>query len=363
VTPDSDRAAIANKLRLVDLFAGCGGLTSGFVATGRYEPVGAVEHNQAAASTYAANFDEDHIFWGDIAEWVQGDVPEADVVVGGPPCQGFSTLGSRRSDDPRNVLWRKYVEVLVRSKPKAFLIENVPQFGKSDEFKLLLGESHDGRLRDYTLRQAVVRATDYGAAQLRRRLIVIGTRKDVEPIDIPGPTVPRSEWITVRDAIEDLRHTVDPGNTALPESMTSFFGREIPGRFKSSELNLARDYSQISLARMRAIPEGGDRRSLPDHLMAPCWVGRKAGMDVMARLAWDKPSVTIRTEFFKPEKGRYLHPVENRAISHHEAARLQGFDDRFEWCGSKVEIARQIGNAVPVPLAKALACHIAAKLS
>jgi DNA (cytosine-5)-methyltransferase 1 len=82
----------------------------------------------------------------------------------------------------------------------------------------------------------------------------------------------------------------------------------------------------------------------------------------MGRLEWDRPSVTIRTEFFKPEKGRYLHPEEHRAISHHEAARLQGFPDTFEWCGTKLQIARQIGNAVPVELAQGLARHLAAGL-
>lgn len=363
MTLESSQTADETRLRLIDLFAGCGGLTAGFVATRRYQPIAAVEHDMAAAATYAANFDEDHVFHGDIARWVDGDVPSADVVVGGPPCQGFSTLGSRRPDDPRNILWRKYVEVLDRSKPKAFLLENVPQFGKSDEFKLLLGENHDGKLRNYTLRQKVVRATDYGAAQLRRRLIVIGTRNDIDPIDIPEPTVEREDWRSVRDEIASLQGSVDPGNTALPESVTSFRGHLLPGKFKTSELNQARTYKQLTMDRMAAIPAEGDRRGLPAHLMAPCWVGRTAGMDVMARLVWDKPSVTIRTEFFKPEKGRYLHPVENRVISHREAARLQGFEDTFEWCGNRGDIARQIGNAVPVPLARALAAHIAAKLA
>jgi DNA (cytosine-5)-methyltransferase 1 len=353
----------SRKLKLVDLFAGCGGLTKGFMNTGKYRPVGAVEQNRAAASTYAANFGESHVFPGDIENWVdRGSLPDADVVVGGPPCQGFSTLGKRDPEDPRNLLWNRYVDVLNRSRPLAFLIENVPQFEKSSEFALLDKEKESGRLRDYRLRAAVVRATDYGAAQLRRRFIVIGTHKDLPPIEIPVPTTPHSS-VTVRDVIHDLENSVDPGNTELPDSTTTFFGQHIAGRFKASDLDLARNYRQLTIDRMNAIPPEGDRRSLPPDLMARCWVGRTAGMDVMARLRWDRPSVTIRTEFFKPEKGRYLHPVQNRTISHHEAARIQGFGDEFEWCGTKIDIARQIGNAVPVPLAQAMAAHIAKKIN
>jgi DNA (cytosine-5)-methyltransferase 1 len=348
------------KLRLIDLFAGCGGLTAGFMSTGRYQPVGAVEQNISAAATYAQNFG-DHVFPGDIADWM-GEVPEADVVVGGPPCQGFSNLGSRKDHDPRNLLWRRYVDVLVHSRPRAFVLENVPQFAKSAEFQLLEGENLNGKLEDYVLRKLVVRATDYGSPQLRRRLIVIGTRKDLTPIGIPGATVRPHEWRTVRQAIGDLQYSVDPDRTSLPDRTIKFREHEIRGVFTSSELDLARSYSDLTRKRFDAIPEEGDRTSLDEELLAPCWIGRKSGLDVMSRLRWDKPSVTIRTEFFKAEKGRYIHPKEHRTLSHHEAARLQGFSDDFKWCGTKVEIAKQIGNAVPVDLAKALAQHIADRL-
>ena len=102
---------------------------------------------------------------------------------------------------------------------------------------------------------------------------------------------------------------------------------------------------------------------LPGHLELACWKDFKGAADVMGRLMWDKPSVTIRTEFFKPEKGRYLHPVAHRTLTHQEAARLQGFPDSFQWCGSKASIARQIGNAVPPPLGEAIARHIGSRLA
>lgn len=345
-------------LRMIDLFAGCGGITAGFMATGHYRPVAAVEHDLAAAATYAANFGEDHIHWGDIEHWVIGDLPTADIVVGGPPCQGFSNLGARHNRDPRNALWRRYVDALVTVRPRAFLLENVDRFASSGQFRDLVRETHrGGRLHDYHIDHHIVRATDFGAPQLRRRVIVIGTHRDLDQIEVPRKKAPPREWQTVHDAIGNLEPHVD--RRELPDSSTEVFdGQIVPGIYKTPDLHITRNYTAISLQRFNYIPEGGNRFDLPDHLKAPCWIGHATGSaDVMGRLRWHRPSVTIRTEFFKPEKGRYLHPEQNRAITHHEAARLQGFRDDFQWCGSKIQIARQIGNAVPVPLAEALAAH------
>ncbi len=115
----------------------------------------------------------------------------------------------------------------------------------------------------------------------------------------------------------------------------------------------------MSLERYKAIPPGGNRNDLPAELSTKAWLRHKNGSgDVMGRLYIDRPSVTIRTEFFKPEKGRYLHPTAHRPITHLEAARIQGFPDDFRWCGGKSQIARQIGNAVPVGLAAVLAGEV-----
>lgn len=361
--PDST-AGVATPLRVIDLFAGCGGLTQGFKETGHFEPVAAVEHDLAAAATYAANFGEDHVHWGKIEDWVTGELPDADVVVGGPPCQGFSSLNKRRIDDPRNELWRHYVETLIKVQPRAFLIENVDRFGASDQFQMLRQETDSGGLlEDYQIDARIVRATEFGAAQLRRRFIVIGTHRELSKIDVPTGSVPQDEWRTVRQALEGLDEVVHPDDQRLPSMTTEAFGRVLPGVFKSPDLHLTRNYQDLSLKRFRHIPPGGDRRNLPNKLKAPCWIGHNSGsFDVMGRMHWNRPSVTIRTEFFKPEKGRYLHPEQPRAITHHEAARLQGFPDEFLWCGGKLDIARQIGNAVPVELARGLAQHIASAL-
>lgn len=359
---------------MIDLFAGCGGMTAGFKPHG-FDPVLSVEWNLHAAATYAANFGEKHTFWGDIDDALKGDIPEADVVIGGPPCQGFSNLGSKDVNDPRNKMWKRYLEVVERANPKVFVIENVDRFRRSAEFQLLLDEADGGMLSGYQLSHAVLLAADYGVAQRRPRAIVIGSR--VGKIDPPPPThakVPTGDlqpWATVRNRISKLPER--PSTTSLPEATTRFFGQTVPGQFKWLDLHFGRNPRELSLQRYDCIPPGGGRFDLPDELLPDCWRNKPTGTtDVMGRMRWDAPSLTIRTEFFKPEKGQYLHPQwdarkpakrVNRVITHLEAAQLQDFPETFLWCGSKIEIAKQIGNAVPVGLASAVARHIRDALS
>lgn len=337
--PGHGRAA---ALTMIDLFAGCGGMTLGFARSG-FEPVAAVEWDGAAAATYEANFGGGHVFCGDIADW--REVPAADVIIGGPPCQGFSNLGLRNPGDPRNRLWQEYVRVVAAAAPKVFVIENVDRFARSPEFALLLESVKAGRLKKlgYTLTWGVLNAADYGVPQRRLRTIVVGSR--VGPPVLPAPTHDRASWRTVRSAIAGL--PARPASTALPSG---------GGPFRGSEIHVGRRPTELSLRRYACIPPGGGRFDLPDDLLPDCWRNKPTGTtDVMGRLRWDEPSLTIRTEFFKPEKGRYLHPEWDRPITHLEAALLQTFPRDFLWCGSKLEIAKQIGNAVPVDLAAAIA--------
>ena len=359
-------------ITMIDLFAGCGGMTSGFVAAGTYEPVMAVEFDLAAACTYAANFGEDHARYGDIADVPDEEIPTADLIIGGPPCQGFSNLGSKDVNDPRNKLWKQYLRFVRHANPKVFVIENVDRFRKSSEFALLLEECKPGgMLEEYVLSHGLLLAADFGVPQRRTRTIVIGSR--IGKIELPRPTHSRDAtlegllpWRTVRDAIAGQPRV--PASTELPASVTEFFGRPIPGIFKELDLHLRRNPTQMSLERYDHIPPGGGRFDLPDHLLSECWRRKPTGTtDVMGRMRWDAPSLTIRTEFYKPEKGQYLHPQwnpddpadrVNRPITQLEAARLQSFPEGFQWCGTKIQIAKQIGNAVPPDLAKAIATHL-----
>jgi DNA (cytosine-5)-methyltransferase 1 len=357
---------VSDRLSMIDLFAGCGGMTVGFHREG-FRPILSVEWDRAAASTYAANWGESHTHWGDISLVGDDEIPQAEVIIGGPPCQGFSNLGSKDVDDPRNKLWKQYLRFVEIARPQVFVIENVERFSRTSEFQLLLEEADHGIIKDYKLTKGVLLAADYGVSQRRPRTIVIGSR--IGEIPLPAPThakVPVGDlkpWRTVRDVIWGLDEK--PSTTELPETYTEYFAHRIRGEFKGSEIHFGRQPTPMSLERYKHIPPGGGRFNLPDHLLSRCWREKKTGTtDVMGRMRWDAPSLTIRTEFFKPEKGQYLHPQwegdrperqVNRVITHYEASLLQDFPKDYRWCGSKTEIAKQLGNAVPSGLAAAIA--------
>jgi DNA (cytosine-5)-methyltransferase 1 len=349
---DERTTMAAREIRTVDLFAGAGGLSHGFHQSRLgFRPVFAVEIDGAAARTFKRNFNC-HVYDGPIENVEQ--YPEADVIIGGPPCQGFSLLGRDRDEDSRaqlNELWQQYIRAVKMIKPKAFVIENVPQFQKSAQFHRLLEiMESDPDLSEYGFNYGVLNAADYGVPQLRRRGIFVAIRGLSEvpwpPPPTHGPQSPDdTPHRTLRDTIADL-----PAKPARSE--IDFDG-------DMQDLHLFRNPTEKSLARYKAIPEGGNRfdlaRERPD-LLPPCWAKKPTGTtDVMGRLWWDRPSFTIRTEFFKPEKGRYLHPQAHRPITHREAARIQTFPDDFVFEGTKLEVARQIGNAVPPKLGEALA--------
>jgi DNA (cytosine-5)-methyltransferase 1 len=340
--------------KLIDLFAGAGGMTLGFTDPqfgGGFESIWAVDMDEAATRTYAANFGS-HAICADIDAWVRtgGAVPAADIVVGGPPCQGFSLLNKQRNGDVRRELWQPFMDVVERSGARAFVIENVAELKSSLEHDLIRERA---RQLGFGTVSEVLLAADYGAPQTRKRTVMIGWRLDElsAPCFPPLPThapanrgsnLPR--WRTVRDAIGDLAPPVGTEPRAVKAPMDLHFGRNPTAK---------------SMARYKVVPEGGNRfdlQRLAPEITPDCWIRKTSGgTDLFGRLWWDRPSVTIRTEFFKPEKGRYLHPDQHRPITHREAARLMGFPDTFKFVGTKTEIAKQIGNAVPPHLAGSIA--------
>ncbi|ALX05174.1 DNA cytosine methyltransferase [Aeromicrobium erythreum] len=364
------RPSPRTEIRVLDLFSGAGGLSSGFGAEStRFKTLRAIENDTAAAATYAENHDPETVFAGGIEDWLKSeDIPEADVVIGGPPCQGFSALGKQQQLDERNQLWLRYAETIRKARPKYFVLENVPQFLASVQLARFKRQCQPSQpLGNYTFRAMVLNAADYGAAQVRKRVILIGHHRDLPSPGFPVSTHAKAEdathaaWRSLGDVLHGLRPAVT--EIDLPNRTIEVGGTLLPGAFKTNELHLTRHYEQLSIDRIRHIPADGNRFDIPERLLADCWKKHKSGSgDVMGRLNYAKPSVTIRTEFFKPEKGRYLHPTENRALTHHEAARVQGFPDDYKWVGSKVAIARQIGNAVPIPLARAVGAHLLAAL-
>jgi DNA (cytosine-5)-methyltransferase 1 len=336
--------AMAKNYKVIDLFAGCGGLTLGFQRAG-FEPVLAVEREPDFARTYAENFGH-HCIASEIEKVVDGHVPKADVVVGGPPCQGFSNLTGNKRGDPRRKLWQYFMDVVEMSECQAFVVENVPNLLNSPEGCGIVRRATELGFHIGDDSKGILLASDYGVPQNRRRAIIIGSKHG--PVPLPPPAGGRKR--TVRDAFRGI--PARPTYLELPDG--------VEGVVRTPQLHIARNPTQVSLRRYRLIPEGGNRfdlqRRAPE-LTPACWIRKtKGGTDLFGRLEWDKPArCTIRCEFYKPEKGRYLHPSEHRPITHWEAARLQTFPDDYRWCGSKIRIAIQIGNAVPPLFAQAIA--------
>lgn len=350
------------NVRVLDLFSGAGGFTAGLHrASRRFITVRAVESDPYAAASYRKNHGK-VVHVGKIEGWLRDEeVPEVDVIVGGPPCQGFSTLGKQDAEDDRNVLWREYAKTILRATPKYFVVENVASFLKSAQFRDFLAATEpDGKLSEYAFQAAVLNAADYGTPQARKRAVLIGHHRDLTFPGWPERThVDRHK--SVRDALGEVPWEWDADD--LPDRMTRVGTREMPGEFRTTDLHIGRYYTPLSLKRFAHIPPGGNRFNLTDDLLCDAWRNHQTGSaDVMGRLHWDRPSVTIRTEFYKPEKGRYLHPEANRALTHYEAALLQGFAKGYKWVGSKSSIARQIGNAVPIPLGAAIGRQLLAAM-
>lgn len=352
---------MSTNYSLIDLFCGCGGLTKGFMDTGRYTPVWANDNNKESVLTYCANFDPQwkHTSLGNIEAILKEKntkIPKADIVVGGPPCQGFSLLNRNRGvHDYRRSLWYHFLKVAETSKAKLIVMENVPQLLTSPEFEDIIKNLKE--LKYKYIMASVVNSANFGVPQTRRRALILASKNNRVALPFPeylnNTDVEKARkysrkkfkpWKTVKDAIFDL-----------PEPK----GVDVRAEEAPLNLHFGRTPTATSIERYKAIPNGGNRFDLhknrPD-ITPECWKRKKSGgTDLFGRLWWDRPSVTIRTEFFKPEKGRYLHPSKHRPITHREAARLQSFPDKFKLVGSKTEIAKQIGNAVPVLLANAIA--------
>lgn len=345
------------RYELIDLFAGCGGMTRGFLDSKRFEAVFAVECDTDAAATYRKNFG-DHV-----AEVPIEDVAvfrSVDVVIGGPPCQGFSPLNRDAVGFERRGLWQEYLRALEQAEAQAFVMENVPELLASAEYAEFKQRAEQEL--GFTVDEKILNAADYGVPQRRRRAIAIGVRSGSVPWPEPTHAEPgtpspkgRKKWVSFRRAVKGL-----------------------PLQPNGKKWHRARSPRSFSIRRYKAVPrDGGNRFQMQKNLdkaglgdLVPrCWREKPTGTtDVFGRLWWDRPALTIRTEFYKPEKGRYLHPSAHRPITVREAARCMSFRDNFIFPEDQAmtSVARQIGNAVPPLLARriaeALAVHLDAAL-
>ncbi len=323
-------------MRIIDLFSGGGGLSEGVrQAVPASKVVAAVELDPEAAHTYRLNHEPEYQHVGDVWDWVnQGRVPKADLVIGGPPCQGFSKLGKQDPSDPRNLLWQAMVKVARLSGAHYMVMENVPQLQNSDQWLSLLAALYDD---GWSVSYGVLNAADYNAATTRKRLILIASKNGV--VSLPGASRSRR---TVADTIGDLAdiRTVD--------------SRPGPGVHRVQDWHYAPRPTRLALERMIATPPEGNRSDLPDRLLPACLRGHNGHWDTLGRMRWNELAPTLRTEFQNPTKGRFTHPVQNRVITVWEGARIQGFPDHYLWVGNRAAVIRQIGNSVPIPLAYAV---------
>lgn len=337
----------------VDLFSGAGGSALGFILAG-FRLVGALDSYRPAVDTFEYNLGfrpiEADATSFDFSSWAH-DLGDVDVVVGCPPCQGFSRMGnpqlSTDGGDPRNRLVYVFLRAVEAIRPKAVVFENVSWMAKAYHGKYLLELMQRLRKLKYTVDWRILDAANYGVPQHRRRLILIALLGE-RPV-FPEPTHGRPgskevlegirlPWKTVRDAIWDLP-SIGPGEThpSVPNHVT----RKLPENW---------------LRLIRAVPkDGGSRRQAPKELWLPCHRRHNGHNDVFGRLWWDRPSNTITTGCWDPSRGRFVHPEQDRGLSLRECARLQSFPDDFVFTGSLSSVAKQIGNALPPKLAQKVA--------
>lgn len=276
------------------------------------------------------------------------------MVIGGPPCQGFSLKGKNLGlDDPRNFLFLEYVDVVKRLKPQFFIIENVKNLLNAAKGYFIKQIYEKFESLGYTLNHGILNAYDFGVPQTRERTIIIGRLGKIgNPLPKPSDVVKT----TVRDAISDLYYLESGEGSDVSDyknSPQSEYQRLL--RKNSTKLynHKATNHSAFALKKLKMVPPECDKSFMPKELY-----GRQQFSTTWSRLQWNNPSPTIDTRFDTPSNGRNSHPVLNRSITPREAARIQSFPDTFIFYGNKCSICKQIGNAVPPLLAKAIGEHI-----
>ena len=310
---------------VVDLFAGAGLFSYAFIQEG-FEIIQAVENDVFAAASYRSNL-------GAVVDATNivevAPVKSCDVLIAGPPCQGFSTLGKRDPNDPRSWLSLELLRWVDGANPQVVVVENVAAFLSSAAFRALAKEL---RSRGFLVCSRVLRALDFGVPQKRERAFVVG----------------------VRDKRQFVAPRIAGGYRSLREAW-----RGLPAEPNGENLHFSPVPSELALRRMRVLPYGGDKRDilrLAPSLAAPSWCRYpNAVTDVWGRMRWEEPSNTLRTCFQNPSKGRYIHPEQNRVLTIREGARLQTIPDTWSFVGPRTRIVRQIGNAVPPLMGRGIA--------
>ena len=339
-----------------DLFAGVGGMSEGFRMAG-FDIAFAVEFDKDIANAYKLNHKGTDVYAENICDIdvvaLHRKYPHIDVIIGGPPCQGFSQKGKRLSlDDPRNFLFQQYVRFVAEFKPKYFVLENVPGIITTSNgyFKDQIVRAFNSL--GYMVNYGVLKAVDFGVPQDRHRAVFIGYLGD-KIIELPPPN---GMHTTIQDAIYDLPFISSGEGSEVADydkEPTSAYQKIMRKGSKKLHNHTATAHSKLALERLSMIPKGGGRECLPkEHHTKSIYSG------TWCRMIEDGVSVTITTRFDTPSSGRFTHPILDRCITTREAARIQSFPDTFIFYGTKTIQMKEVGNAVPPLLAKAIAEQI-----
>lgn len=360
IRKNKDHKETPTEFRILDLFCGAGGLSWGMEKNLHFSTAVAVDFDDKAIGTFKKNMP--------MTETIVGDITRADIksrilqfarernvnmIVGGPPCQGYSMKGKKLGlQDPRNFLFREYLELVKELHPDVFVIENVKGLLLSANGWFKDEIVHTIESLGYTVRFGILNAADFGVPQSRERAIFICSRHGAIPL--PKQTV--KHRVTVREAISDLAYLEsNEGEFEQDYKNQPSSDYQVLMRQGSNKLynHKASNHKQVAIDKLKMIPPEQGKEALPEELH-----GKQKFKTTWGRLKWDDVSPTIDTRFDASSNGTNNHPFLNRAITPREAARIQSFDDRFVFYGSKVYIRKQIGNAVPPLMAKAIADKI-----
>ncbi len=347
-------------LRVVDLFCGAGGLSFAVQQIG-YDLVGALEIDKNSCITFENNIKNCKLVNADILELtpeeflakIGANPGDIDLVVGGPPCQGFSSLRTttKTENDPRNELIIEYFNYIDFIKPRAFLVENVPGMLWERNKKYLEKFYQLAEENGYTLYEPCkLDAKYFGVPQTRKRVFILGVLDGTPTGAFQWPLDPTHD---APDSIE-----VKTGMRTPWINASSVFKKRLK---KSDPNNVHFNHTQELIEVFKSTPLNGGSRTESNRVL-PCHKNHNGHKDVYGRIDPSKPGPTMTTACTNPSKGRFVHPTEHHGITVRHAARFQTFPDEYVFHGGIQSASRQIGNAVPVELAKVIIKHIGIKL-
>lgn len=341
------------RYTVLDLFCGCGGLSLGFEKAG-YDVLLGIDIWEDALETYKFNHHNSNVLCADMSTLVGDDVStllgtkSVDVIIGGPPCQGFSVAGKRIVDDERNKLYKGFVRMVAYFKPSAFVMENVPNILSIGEGVVKQSILDDFRKLGYHVEIKVLLASDYGVPQNRRRAVFVGLRNGVFDFNIPKV----EHRVTTEEALGDLTEESIADKMPYPIAPNCDYQRLMRANSNAvwnHEITLHNEQTKRIIA---MVPDGGNYKDLPKELQET----RKVHI-AWTRLNSQKPSITIDTG----HRHHFLYKW-NRVPTVRESARIQSFPDDFVFLCSKTSQYKQVGNAVPPLMAQAIAEHLKKQL-